>query len=198
MKQKKMIKVVDEMIAENADVTREVCLMALIKEGGKATTAMAAITKAFKAAGIVTTTSNTALKECRDYIKELDMAEYPSFREVRILSEDMQSKFSINDDDDKGAASALKVIRAAFKDAELAMPKKIHLGTVKEAMIDYFLNADEDDEPTSVEALTEYLIDTCLPEERTKESEKRMKITAGTDYNFAMLLINGQRLNEVN
>ncbi len=205
MKTKKMLKVIESAIetanAAGEAPVRESILVALITKGAKATTAMAAITKAFKAAGIITVTSNTALKECREYLAE-SMPDMPTYSDMTQHAADMQSKFDINDDEEKGTASALKLIRAQLKKDELDVPKKIQLGLAKESILNYFMDAKESDDDTSVEGLAERLVADVFADidedTITDEMKAKQKITAGTYYNFAHMAVNGLRLEDVN
>lgn len=209
MKTEKMQKVIAKAIkaaTEEAPVNREALLIELLTAGAKASTAMAAITKAFKEAGIISQASTSSLKDCREHLKE-NMPELDTYRAMRLFAVDMNDQFKINtDDEEKGIASAIKLIKEQLKEDSLPVPKKIHLGVIKALMVDYFLDhaeADveaEDYVAPSVEALTEYLIENVDVEEKdmNDEMKKKLKVTAGTDYNFAYMLVNGLRLEDVN
>ena len=201
MKTKKMLKVINAAIAlsqeQGAEPDREGILIELLTAGAKASTSMSAITKAFKAAGIITVTSNAALAECREYLKT-SMPDMEHYSDMTTHAADMQEKFDINEDNEKGIASALNLIKKQLKDNDLMVPKKVQLGIIKEIMLDYFL----DTEPTemTVENLTEYLCANIDPLAfgGEEEAQKKFKITAGTYFNFAKLIVTGQRLDEVN
>lgn len=204
MKTKKMLKIINKAIeAVSPDETpiRETILIELITAGAKATTAMAAITKAFKEAGIITVTNNTALKECREYLAE-SMPPMLTYKEMLQHAADMQDKFEINDDDEKGVISAVKLIREQLKKNSLPVPKKIQLGIAKEAILNYFLDAKENEEDTSIEGLTERLVEDVFADidedAITDEMKAKQKIVAGTYYNFAYMAVNDLRLEDVN
>ena len=196
MKTKKMIKFVAEQIAEGNE-SREEILVALIGLGAKATTAMAAITKGFKEAGIITVTSNKALSEAREYIKE-SMPDMETFRDVRLHAEDLQSKFEVNDDDEKGVASCVKLIREQLKEDDLPMPRKIQLGMISALRVEYF--NDPSNEPESIEELAEYLIANVDVTDSAMNDElrKKLTVTAGTDFSVNYMIKHGLSLSDMN
>ena len=196
MKTKKMIKFVAEQIAEGNE-SREEILVALIGLGAKATTAMAAITKGFKEAGIITVTSNKALSEAREYMKE-SMPDMETFGDVRLHAEDLQSKFEVNDDDEKGVASCVKLIREQLKEDDLPMPRKIQLGMISALRVEYF--NDPSNEPESIEELAEYLIANVDVTDSAMNDElrKKLTITAGTDFSVNYMIKHGLSLSDMN
>ena len=207
MKKDKMNKVINKWIkaaTKENPVTREELLIELLTNGAKVGAANSAITKAFKEAGILTTTSTSALKEARewvtDYIKSEDFPGIDNFRDMRELAGEMTEKFDINDDAEKATKAAMKCVKEALESSNLPVPKKIHLGAVKGLMVDYFLDKAEAGEPTSVQGLADYLVENVEGggENATDDLRQKLKVTAGTDYNFGYLLTNGLRLEDIN
>ena len=194
---KKVIKTAIANGTEENPVNREAVLIELLTAGVKASTAMSHITKAFKKAGIIAVASVSALGECRAYLKD-SMPDMDTYADIVQHAKDMQGKFSINGDDAKGEASAIKLIKAQLKENDLPVPRKVQLGMIAELKLEYY--NDDSKEPFSVKALTQYLIDNVDVAEGVMDEayEKKMAITAGTDFSYSIGLRKGLNLSEMN
>ena len=201
MKTKKMNKVIVEAIENNTEdnpVTREGLLITLLTAGAKASSAMAAITKAFKEAGIIAVSSTSALADCRKYLAD-SMPDMETYGKMAQHAQDMQDKFEINADEDKGVASAIKLIKEQLKEDELPVPRKVQLGDIASLKCSYF--KDEENEPESVKGLTEYILanidadESILTDEKFK---KKIAISAGTDFTYSLMVKNGWDMEDMN
>ena len=201
MKTKKMIKAINEAIeasTEENPVTRESVLVTLLTAGAKASSAMLNITKVFKEAGIITVSSTSALAECREYLAS-SMPEMSTYGDMVQHAQDMQDKFEINADEDKGVASAIKLIKEQLKEDELSVPRKVQLGDIASLKCAYF--KDEENEPESVKGLTQYILDNIDADQSILDDEKfkkKIAISAGTDFTYSLMIKNGQDMEDMN
>jgi len=164
--------------------------------------AQRSLTAAMKEAGIIATTSVSKLKAAREWVdKKLAKTPINTFRDMRQFAEKVVEKVDgINTDPEKALKAAMKIVREAMEAKKIPVPRKIQLGLIKGMMVDYFLDAHEQKVVTSTQGLADYLV-ANVPgggKDATDEMKKKLKITAGTDYNFGYLLVNGLRLKDIN
>jgi hypothetical protein len=202
MKKKEIAEYINAAIEAATDdnpVTREQLVMELIPMGVKISTAMHAITKAFKKAGIITAPKPSALKEVKEWL-EKKMPEIDTYRDMRLLAEKLNEKFEVNDDDEKAVAAIIKAIQAQLKEEELPIPRRINLGETKALTLDYFQWCDDEDESATKDGLAEYLIANVegAGENATEKVEKALTVTAGTFFNFIYLAWNHLSVDELN
>ena len=200
MKKKAMNKMIAAAIKDQGDdVTRESILIELLTNGAKVSAANTAITAAFKEAGIITVTSNTALKDVREWL-EKNMPEVDTYRAMRELAETLCAEHDVNDDDDKAMKAVMGAIKDQLKEEGLPVPRKIHLGETKALTLEYFGEAEESGEATSVDGLAEYLIANVegAGEDADDKVVKALTVTAGTFYNFIYLAWNHFTVDELN
>ena len=195
-----MEKVINAAIEANTKenpVVRENILIELLTPGCKISAANLAITKAFKDAGIITVSSTSALADCRKYLAD-SMPDMDTYGDMYAHASDMQDKFEINTDEDKGIASAIKLIKEQLKEDELPIPRKIQLGQVAALKLEYF--QDDENEPYNINDLTDFLVNNIDADESvlTEDFKKKMKISAGTDFSYSVGLITGKSVKEMN
>ena len=204
MKKKEMKRIIaGEIKATPEDeLTKESVLMVLLNMGAKIGPAMAAITKAFKEAGIITVTSNTALKNVKDELSGMDETAFDgmSYRDMHIMAETLNDRHEVNDDPEKGQASCMKAIAARMKELNVPVPKKIHIGEVKALTIDYFGECDDNGDTPNVDSLATYLIENVegAGDDATDDVKAKLRVTAGTYFNFANLLWTHTSIDELN
>ncbi len=201
MKKEKMEKIIAKAVSAHTDdapADVNAVLVELITAGAtNATTALNMIKKAFKEAGIIKTASVSALSEVRDYLA-VSMPDMNRYADVHVHAAAMQEKFSVNDDDEKGIKSCVKLIKEQLKEDSLPIPRKIQLQAISALRVEYF--NDPENEPESIEGLAEYLIDNIDVDESvmTEEFQKKLKITAGTDFSVNYMIKHGLTLEEMN
>lgn len=209
MEKKKIEKIIAKAVkAHTAEKPAEVgpVLMSIMAEDMtiNPTTIIASIKKAFKAAGIIQAVSLSALAEARTHLKDNPFKEdnLTLYSQVATIARELNDKFTINDDETKGIASAVKLIKAQLKEQKFNIPKKVNIAEIGTLKLEYY--ADEDLRPSSVEGLTDYLIEnhSMAPdvedEVQFEKFCKQMKITAGTDFSYSVMIRDGLTVEDMN
>ncbi len=194
MKRKEMKKIINKEI-ESGNHDRAVIARELLIAGAESLSMVTStIAKCFKEAGLVSVTKPGAVKEMTAAITDEMIEGISTYRELRELAEELMDKF------DTSETPTFKAIRDKMKAKGMPVPKKAHLGIVKQLTVDYFMDAFDNGDDTSIAGLAEYLIANVEGggEDATEEMKKKLTITAGTDYTFAYMMFHHIRLEDIN
>ena len=194
MKRKEMKKKVMEMI-NNGEHDRAVIARELLIAGAESLSAVTqTIAKCFKDAGLVSVAKPGAVKQMIEAITDDMVSGITTYRELRELAEELMDKY------DTSETPTFKAIRDKMKSLGMPVPKKAHLGIIKQLTVDYFMDAFDNGEETSIKGLADYLIANVEGggENATDEMKKKLTITAGTDYTFAYMMFHHLRLEDIN
>ncbi len=194
MKRKEMKKIINKEIKngnhDRAAIAREL----LIAGADSLSMVTSTIAKCFKEAGLVSVTKPGAVKEMTAAITDEMVENITTYRELRELAEELMDKYGTSE------TPTFKAIRDKMKSLGMSVPKKAHLGIIKQLTVDYFMDAFDNGEDTSIAGLAEYLINNVEGggENATDEMKKKLTITAGTDYTFAYMMFHHLRLEDIN
>ena len=202
MNAKEINVVISEAVEAHTDetpATREAIILAILTADPttKVTTVMSHITKAFKEAGIIAIASVSALAECREYLKT-SMPDMEVHKDMSDHASDMQDKFEINADHDKGVKSALKLIKEQLKEDSLFIPKRVQMGMVRALKLEYY--NDEENDTYSVDGLTDYIIENGDFDDSvlTDDFKDGIRKSASSDFSFCVGMKKGLNVEDMN
>lgn len=145
-------------------------------------------------------TGTSELKAVREEVAEDERDAPTTYSDLAAWAAELEDKFPINFN------SAMKVIKADLKDNEIEIPSKVKLGSVKEAIAQYFAANDE----RSLSGLTDHIAKTVTVNNADEDKDDLGDIVqvpiskdkaihnARMYYTFCELIANGQTVADVN
>lgn len=160
------------------------------------------IRAAFVNAGLIAKASVSNLSKVREHLTGKDAIPkkgFTGYSDMREFAASLQTGFTINDDETKGIASALKLIKDRLKALKLDVPRRSQLGDIAELKVEYYVTEPA---PHTVKGLTQYLIDNLDTKKWVMDKEgamaKRLAVSAGTDFTYSLCLVQGKTLSQMN
>lgn len=147
---------------------------------------MAEINRAFKKAGLTSVRTNTALKDAKEFIAD-DMPTFTTYNGMVEYATDLQERFTINEDEDKGVKSALTAIRKHLKAEGEDVPKKSSFKPEAAHTINYMIEAGEE---ATLDGLQQYVSEE-MGFDDSEMVQKALRIRLGTKFNPFYHTVNG-------